>query len=457
MNLSLRLRLVLIILLPLLLIAAILSLWAFRDAQIRATERFDLSLLSAALAVSRDVAVSGGDALSPETNALLRDTSGGNVFYHVYAPDGVFVTGYATPPVPVGISGDEAGQQVFQGTHQGEKVRALRFVDVMELDGLSGTFTVTVWQETGLLNAVVRDLSRQTFLVMAFLVATVGLVVWFGVRLGLRPLLNLETAIAARSSDELAPIRRKVPIEAQGIVRRLNGLLGQVSTAMNAKDVFISNAAHQLRNPIAGISAMVDAVQSAKTFDDMKDRTKALAVASRQATDLANKLLTLERAKGQVAAFDDIKAADFLAQLDRKVSLVRASATQVTYGETTPDIMIHGDLTLLLEAAANIVDNALHHGGAHLSRVDVTVRADQAGVWITVTDDGQGMAAEDIEDAKERFVQLEPSDGSGLGLAIADTIAAHHGGRLDIQPLTPGVKVALCIPHKPPQSAFADR
>ena len=90
---SLRLRLVLIILLPLLFIAGLIGTWAVYDAQLRASERFDRSLLSAVLAVSRDVAVSGGDALSPETSVLLQDTSGGRVFYHVYAPDGVFVTG----------------------------------------------------------------------------------------------------------------------------------------------------------------------------------------------------------------------------------------------------------------------------------------------------------------------------------------------------------------------------
>jgi len=444
--LSLRLRLVLIILIPLLLIAVLLGLWAFRDAQQRATERFDLSLLSAALAVSRDVAVSGGDALSPETSALLRDTSGGNVFYHVYAPDGVFVTGYATPPVPRVEAGDEAGQQTFQGVHQGEPVRALRFVDVMELDGLSGAFTVTVWQETSLLNAIVRELSRRTFLVMAFLVATVALVVWFGVRLGLRPLLSLEKAIAQRSSDELTPIRRKVPVEAQGIVRTLNGLLHQVSASMSAKDVFISNAAHQLRNPIAGIAAMTDAVQSARTFDDMKERTGALADASRQATDLANKLLTLERAKGQVAAFEAISASDFLARLAEKVDLARNSSVHVSYEQTAPDIQFHGDLTLLLEAAANLVDNALHHGGDSLGKVAVVVEGTGKGVTISVTDDGRGMAAEDVEDAKERFVQLEPSTGSGLGLAIADTIAVCHGGYLDIRPLKRGVSVILFVP-----------
>ena len=215
---------------------------------------------------------------------------------------------------------------------------------------------------------------------------------------------------------------------------------------MNAKDVFISNAAHQLRNPLAGIAAMTNAVQSAKTFDDMKERTEALAEASRQATDLANKLLTLERAKGQVAAFEEIPAADFLTKLAQKVDLVRASTVTVSYDQTAPDVVIHGDLTLMLEAMANLVDNALLHGGDQMTKVSVLIEGTRRGTEISVTDDGQGMAANDVEDAKERFVQLEPSKGSGLGLAIADTIAGRHGGQLDIRPLDQGVSVAITLP-----------
>ena len=65
-TLSLRARLTLIILCPLMVIALAVGYWAYRDAQTRAAERFDLSLLSTVLAISRDTALSGGDALSPD-------------------------------------------------------------------------------------------------------------------------------------------------------------------------------------------------------------------------------------------------------------------------------------------------------------------------------------------------------------------------------------------------------
>ena len=88
---SLRLRLTAIILLPIMTVAGLAGLWQLDNARKTATDVFDRSLRSAAHAVANDVAISGGDALSPETRDILAGTSGGEVFYHVYAPDGVIV------------------------------------------------------------------------------------------------------------------------------------------------------------------------------------------------------------------------------------------------------------------------------------------------------------------------------------------------------------------------------
>ncbi|MEO0912510.1 MAG: sensor histidine kinase N-terminal domain-containing protein, partial [Pseudomonadota bacterium] len=261
---SLRARLIAIILTPLMLLGLGAALWQFNAATERAEEIFDRGLLSTALAISRDVAASDGDALSPKTRALINDTSGGEVFYHVYAPDGVFVIGYATPPVSSAPAEGDA-PVYYNGRYLGRDVRVLRFRDAATVGGLSGVFTVTVWQDIRVRTAFVRDSVTRSFSVIAGLLAAVAIVVWFGVGRGLRPLLDLEDAIARRTPDDLEPIRRAVPIEARGIVSTLNGLLGQVSKTLDFKTEFISNAAHQLRNPIAGVLALAEAVQSAKT------------------------------------------------------------------------------------------------------------------------------------------------------------------------------------------------
>ena len=441
---SLRMRLVLIILVPLLMIAGVVGFLALRDAEARAAERFDRSLLSAALAISRDVAVSGGDALSPETTAILRDTSNGRVFYHVYAPDGVFVTGYATPPVPP--RGAEGAQVYFDSAYQGEAVRSLRFVDTMLIDGLSGDFTFTVWQDHALRDALVADLSWRTFQIIASLVLGVALVVWFGVRSGLRPLLDLEAAIAKRSPDDLTPIRRAVPVEAAGIANRLNQLFGRVDETLAAKNTFISNAAHQLRNPIAGVVAMSEAVGSAPSFEAMQGRSVELVAAAKHAGDLADKLLALDRATSMP------KPAN-LADVDLVLLILglvagAAKRTEVEIATDVPDHAVYRcDPTLMGEAIGNLMDNALVHGGESLRRIEIALTTDGGAIEITVTDDGVGISVEHIARVKERFVQGGQSPGSGLGLAISEAILRQIDGTLEIEPNMPsGTRMVVRLP-----------
>lgn len=445
---SLRMRLTLIILVPLLIICWLVAVWAVSDAEERAGDRFDRSLLSTVLAISRDVAASGGDALSPETNALLRGTSGGLVFYHVYAPDGVFVTGYATPPVmPSGLSTDSDDQIYFDGRHQSRNVRALRFIDVMQIDGLTGRFTFTVWQDKALRDAIVKDLSWRTFRVMASLFAAVGLIVWFGVRLGLRPLVSLEDAISQRSADDLTPIRRLVPVETSGIVATLNTLLSQLASTLKTKDDFISDAAHQLRNPIAGILAMSGAVQSAKSMEDVRQRSADLVVAATKASDLANNLLTYERARAEpVAPFSKHSLNALMDDVASESSSACAEASvSLTVQSSASDISAPIDPTMLKEAILNLINNALLHGGPQLSEIVVSLAETDKRIEVSVTDNGVGIPKESHATAIERFKQVKPASGSGLGLAIAKAVAERHDGHLLLTALNPGLRVTMVI------------
>lgn len=451
---SLRARLILIILAPLMLISVILGMLTLKDANQRASERFDRSLLSTVLAISRDTALSGGDALSPKTLTLLGDTSGGPVFYHVYAPNGAYVTGYATPPVlPNLMASPEQNQSYYDAVYQRRPVRALRYVDKLSIGGFAGDFTFTVWQDTALRDSYVRDTTQRTFGMIAIIMAALTLIVWFGVRIGLRPLLDLQDAISQRSPRELNEIRRPVPIEVRGIVRTLNELLSELRTTFTAKDEFISNAAHQLRNPIAGVLAMSEAVRSASSLADVKQRSDELVRAAKGASDLANSLLAFERAISP-KPITELRPIDINATLSEIKSQVALRAADIDVGVTFKlgnfDNQLHADAVLVQQAVLNLIDNALLHGGDKLAQITVETQTDGVTIQVIVEDDGQGIPPDQIEKAMERFGQVKQSEGSGLGLPIAIAVAQNLGGDLQLSGQGIGLTATMILPiHRP--------
>ncbi|WP_415404362.1 sensor histidine kinase [Tateyamaria sp. SN3-11] len=446
---SLRLRLFVIILAPLLAISVGAGIWRVSEARQTAQDLYDNALLITALAVSRDVALADGDLISPETQDLLAETAGGPVRYHVYAPDGVFVTGYAVPPIPIDIGATQTEPYAFfDATYRGRDVRVLRLKYVTQIDGFSGTFTVTLWQDQGLRQAFVAALAYRALAVISVLILTTGLVVWFGVNLGLKPLLDLEDAISRRNPEDLSPIRRHVPIETSGIVERLNRLFGLVSQSMEAQAAFISDASHQLRNPIAGVRALGEAILTARSLDAAKERAGDLVTAAERAGDLAENLMTLERARAAVG--DATHPVDIAQMLRSTVADFEGRAARMgvtlTLTGAQERAVLRVDRTMIQEAVKNLIDNALLHGGPALGAV--TVALHQGHAWrITVADDGQGVPADDFPKILARFGQADPSDGSGLGLSIAEAVARRHGGALTLDAVPKGFSASMRLPR----------
>lgn len=456
---SLRLRLFALILTPLTIMAIILGYWRLTEAQQTAEELFDRSLLAAALAISRDVAISDGDAILPSTRKLIEDASGGEVFYHATGPGGIYVTGYAYPPVnPQQTSNTSYEPEFFEASYRGELARILRVTERVTIENLSGDTTVTVWQRLADRQAFARLLAERALALMGGLLATLALVVWFGVQLGLRPLTDLQEAIALRSADDLSRIRRAVPVEVKGIARTLNRLFSQVEKSIDAQQMFISDAAHQLRNPAAAVQSMAEAVKEAPTPAERDKRLAELVEAARSSARIADQLLSLDRLQQPTQATN-------FHPVDLQ-KLVRDTCTDmaphllskgVAFELDTTDapLTILADGLFVAEAIKNLIDNALKHGGPKMSALTVTLRCHEERAQITVADNGKGLSPDQSDVAFSRFSQIEPSEGSGLGLAIVSSVAERHNGRLVINHVPSGASLTLSLPALPADAASA--
>ena len=447
-TMSLRLRLFIVILTPLLCASIVLGYWRFTVAQSTAEELFDRGLLAAALAISRDVTFTGGDALTPRTRQLISDAGGGEVFYHVTGPGGIYITGYAYPPASA-RTGESQVPQYSAAVYRGEEVRVLRMVEPTVIDNLTGETIVTVWQRVSDRDAFATELARRAAGLIGAMMLTLVVVVWFGVKLGLRPLNDLRQAIEIRSTDDLSDIRRSTPTEVVGIVATLNRLLAQVRESISAHQAFISDAAHQLRNPASAMLSLAETLPGVSDPEERQKRERALIAAARKSARLTEQLLSLERLR-----YGDGIAEPTLFDLNDVVTRICSEMGPEVLGRglnfelraDSASLPILGDPVLVEEAIGNLIDNAMVHGGPDLSQIIVTTLLSGEQGIVTVRDDGKGLAPKDRDLAFRRCGQVETGAGSGLGLSIVERVALRHRGRVTVDDTLDGASLSLHLP-----------
>ena len=436
---SLRLRLLILILVPLFLAAAMGVAWQYRKSAQLAEDVFDQKLSIMALAIYRDLLVTNGERLSPATKALFEEAADSRFFYHVRGPDGGFITGYSPPPLrPLDRKLALNTPTLFTSVHRGQPVQVVQLMERAKIDGLEGLVQVSVWQDLQQRQTLANNLALQSGLTALLLITTVCLVVVFGIRLGLQPLSSVEQAISVRSSTDLRPIRRDVPVEVRHIVRRLNKLFSDVTEEQASRDRFISNAAHQLRNPIAAIQSLAEVAQDAPDLAEAKQRNQELVEASRTLARLTEQLLSYERLRNsplhkQMQPFDPF-IADILSAAASKIV---ESSVELSFSGKCGTAAVEIDTVLVEQVVLNIIDNALVHGGDRLTTITVTTRKDRDYIYLSVCNNGVPIPLSARRHLFERFEQGQPSagrspTGTGLGLAIVKEICTLHDADISL-------------------------
>jgi two-component system sensor histidine kinase TctE len=292
------------------------------------------------------------------------------------------------------------------------------------------------------------------------LIAAAAFAVGWAVRRALRPLLQLKEAVERRSPRDLSAIDPQgSPEEVRPLVDSLNRLFGLVNAQAESQRRFVTDAAHQLRTPLAGLQAQVEAWAQAARMASAADGTLRLSVAqvdklrnaTRRTSQLANQLLALSRADAGALQAQSLQQVDLKALCEDllEVHLDAATAKSIDLGIDAQPAWAVGHEWLLRELLMNLVDNAVKYTPAG-GTVTIRCAADQAGALLEVEDDGPGIAPAELPRVLGRFYRVQGTrgEGSGLGLAIADEIVRVHHGQLALTAGTAGrgLKISVVFP-----------
>ncbi len=309
-----------------------------------------------------------------------------------------------------------------------------------------------------------RSILFKVLLPNLVLVAAAAFAVRWAVERALRPLLDLKEAVERRSPRDLSALDEQAsPEEVRPLVQSINRLFGLVNTQAEGQRRFIADAAHQLRTPLAGLQAQVEAWSQAASSAGPGDGTIALRTeqihklrgATRRTSQLANQLLALSRADARTMQLQPMQQVELrgVCEAILEAHLDAATAKQIDLGLDAHPACVTGHEWLLRELLANLVDNAVKYTPAGGT---VTIRSGlRAGIaFVEVEDDGPGVAPAERTRVLERFyrVQGTQGEGNGLGLPIAQEIARAHHSHLELGAgaAQRGLKVTLAFAASPP-------
>lgn len=284
----------------------------------------------------------------------------------------------------------------------------------------AGTLTILAHGELTEMNFVVVMASNVVAIPVFLMLALISLII--------TPLIVRRSLAGvnriAREAEQIDIERRgwrltedSVASEILPLVRAVNEVLRRLDEEYERQRRFIASAAHELRTPIAVLRIKIE------SSDD--SATRRLTIDVDRLANLAEQLLDLQR----LDAVRNDENID-LSALVRYVAADLAPlliASKRTIEVVVDDVMpIRGDVGAIKRVVTNLVQNAIEHGGRHVS-IRVT------GPTFEVEDDGPGIPPEERERVFEPFHRLRPrSTGTGLGLNLVRQVVERHGGHVSI-------------------------
>lgn len=454
-SLSLRTRLLRQLGWPLLIVLVLSGVYDYVQALERARTDQDLALERIAIALASRMDLDADDKeddLAPHLRGTVEA---------IQRADGMDRLYFLATGVQQGLVGGDPGLAAIADSAPARNVgfadrrfdgHDVRVVTYPHLSPIGQT-TVVVAQTTRRRDDQARAVLLDTLTPNVVLLLLALLLVRRAVTQALRPLDELSRAFEVRDAADLSPVSdAALPKELVPVIRAINHLVSNLSKAARMQQSFLSNAAHQLRTPLAGIQTQIELALREGPSAQHGQRLGAVDLALRRLARSTQQMLALARSSPQALTTDAMGEVELQTLLEEAAStwLDTALRAGVDLGFEPSPARVRGSAWMLGEALNNLVHNAIRHSPRD-SKVTIRCGTDTAGAgWLSVEDDGPGIPVEERERVFERFYQATgaPSGGSGLGLAIVKEVAQRHGASVTLAdpPSGHGLLVTIRIP-----------
>ena len=335
-------------------------------------------------------------------------------------------------------------------THDGDRVHRLsvgateggdRYRVRASIEPRASDYILVISAPLSSVDSTLHRLFLIELLVTVAVLAALGALGLWVVRIGLRPLREIQGTAAAIAAGDLT--RRVERAEERTEVGRLglalNAMLGQIESAFKAQEAsearlrrFVADASHELRTPLAAVRAYAELFErgAGRKPDELARAMGGIGRESRRMSVLVEDLLLLARLdEGRPLEREPVELEQVVGEAVETAQTVEPERPIEFSAEHA---VVLGDRERLRQVVDNLLSNVRSHTPpATPVRVDLSTSDGHA--LVQVADSGPGLTEEELQQVFERFYRADPSrsresGGVGLGLSIVAAVAAAHGG-----------------------------
>lgn len=457
---SMRLRLAVYHVLAFAVVQAIFGVAFLSIRRSQVSRQLDDCLRGQAKAMANTIELAENyDVTWPQDVSVSRFARGfscAEFYYHIRKPDGTVID-----------SSDNLADRVITKTtppikelkRQGQVFQTISGPSAENILGEGGRFRLlSVWHETAIGRPLVIQVAMSlssldrlneqifaTFLAistMALLAS--GIAMWLIANRAMRPWREIRTEVSKITPDDLGQRIdvSEVDAELSEVAETLNKVFDRVDRAFKAQNEFLTNAAHELRTPVAVLLGEAQIMlRKPRTLDEYAEYIESIEEEMRRLSRIVEGMLTLARTRAgtRILALDALSANDLIieamedCQAFASQRSVQFSASLALYRDDEVEPNVRGDRRLLVAMFDNILRNSIRVSPVD-GRIDVSVKVMDAHVEFTVMDRGPGIPEEMLQeifvDFKSVRVRGSTGGGAGIGLTIARNVAELHDGEI---------------------------
>jgi two-component system, OmpR family, sensor histidine kinase QseC len=302
--------------------------------------------------------------------------------------------------------------------------------------------TVMVAERSNYRQHLENQLTQDSIIIMLITYPFLGLLIWMIVGRGLGTLKKVAEEVKHRKSTNLSEVNiEAVPTEIEPLVSELNNLFTRLSEAFERNKRFTADAAHELKTPLAALSAQTQVALRADTTEARKQALLKVLSGVNRSAHVVQQLLTLSRMGHDNNVDHDMAPIKLARQASEMAALLAPEAItkNIELELLQPDskAKIHGNATSINILLRNLIDNAIRYSHEN-GFVKIDIEENQDKVILSVIDNGPGIPESLRKRVFERFFRMmgNKTTGSGLGLGIVQQIAKLH--QAEVRLLTPG-------------------